>query len=223
MTELTVPSSVRTLTGTVDTHALVDAMARRLPEGGMAAVRIGGEHHLAPATWRLLDSRILAAAAEILDVDALRPIASCLAGYERVRDAADRTAAVADTPEATVALLAPHPVTVSHEESVQIVVDGRPAATVRFRLDVTAKLGETALVVRLGQIAEVACEVLSLSASLQLIGRPTPLWESPPVSLPEVHLVLWPPLPVPRPPRPRTSPEDSPRPMGVRPPVPRLG
>lgn len=225
MSELTVPSTVRTLTGSVDTHDLVEAMAERLPEGGMAAPRMGRDHHLARATWQLLDSRILAVAAEILDVDALRPLASCLADYERVRKAADRTTTPTDTleatPEATVALFAPQPLVTGHEESVQILVEGRPAATVRFRLDVTAKLGESSLVVRLGQIAELACQLLTLSASLQLIGWSTPLWESPTVSLPEVHLTLQPPVPVPRPPRPRASTEDSPRPISGRPPVPR--
>lgn len=220
MTELTVPSSVRTITGAVDTRPLVDLMARRLPEGGMAASRIGGDHHLARITWRLLDSRILAAAAEILEVDALRPIASGLADYERVRDAADRTTEAVDSPEATVVLLAPQVLAASHEESVQIVVDGSPAPPVRFCLDVTAKLAGCSVVVRLGQITELACQVLTLSASLQLIGWTPPLWQSPDVSLPEVHLTLEPPVPVPRVPRPRPSAEDAPRRISDRPPVP---
>jgi len=220
-TELRVPTTLRDLTcPDVSTDALVAGMARALPRGGMAAAAVPRTYRLATATHRLLDSRILTAAAEILDLDVAKELVTWLARFERVREAAERTVADRGQPET---LFEAYPMNLTDDLSVEVRIDGRAVATIRFRLDVAAALGETSLVVRLGEIAEVVCETLKVSATLTLVGWSPPLWKEGPLELPEVHVPLLPPVPVPLLPFPRASSDRVPQPVTRRPPVPGVG
>jgi hypothetical protein len=219
-TELPVPTTLRALTCPgVGTERLVADMARALPHGGMAAATLPEGRRLATATRRLLDSRILTAAAEILDLDVAKELVACLARLARLREAAARTLADPAEPEVVETLLEPYPLTVTDDLSVELRIDGRAVATIRFHLDVAAALGETSLVVRLGEI-EVVCETLTVTATLTLVGWSTPLWKAGPIELPEVSVALRPPVPVPLLPAPRASSEPGPRRIAGRPPVP---
>jgi len=223
-TELPVPTTLRTLAcPRVATDALVADMADRLPRGGMAAAALPEGHRLATATHRLLDSRILAVAAEILDLDVAGELVNWLARYARVREAGERTLADPRQPELLETLLEPYPMHVTDDLGVEIRIQGSPVATIRFHLDVTAELGETSLVVRLGELSEVVCQALSVSATLTLVGWSTPLWNTGPHELPEVHVSLDPPVPVVRLPVPRTAADRDPRRTTSRPPVPAVG
>ena len=203
-TALAVPTSVRTLVaGGAPPAALTGAMAAGLPTGGLAARAMGARRSLTRATWRLLDSRILAAAAEVLDVDVAGPLVTWLSRIQRVVDAARTTIADPRTPEMVEVLLPARPFTHSEGLTVTVAVERVVEATLRFRLDVTAELGETAVVVRRGTIPEVVCDVLTVRASLSLTAWPEPLWEPDPVALPKVHLAVRPPVPVPLVPVPR--------------------
>jgi hypothetical protein len=203
--ELTYPTSVRAvLGGDVGTDALVAGMTGPLPPEGVAAPQLRGRFHLARATWRLLDSRVLAAAAEILDLDVARPLVGWLAGYERLRRAAERSGAPAGK-EVTEVLLPPYPLTLTDHLAVAIRFDGVEVAEVGFGLTVTLQLGETSAVVRRGAIEEVVCEACRLAATLTLDGWQPPLWKPRPVVLP-VRLAVRPPFVVPLVPAPRRAP-----------------
>jgi hypothetical protein len=204
LTDLGVPLPVRSLVGGGTTpEALATAMADRLPPDGMAAPRMRERHRLAGATWRLLDSRVLAAAVDILDADVATPLVTWLSRYERVAKAAATTLTDAQKPEITEVLLPPRPFTHSTGLTVDVLVDEQPAASVHFRLDVTASLGEASVVVRLGAIHEVVVDVLTLTAALFLAEWPTPLWKPEPASVPRAHIRLQPPVRVPLVPVPR--------------------
>jgi hypothetical protein len=186
----------------------------------MAAAALPQGHRLATATQRLLDSRILTAAAEILDLDVAKELVNGLARVARLREAAERTLADPGEPEIVETLMKPYPLTLTDDLGVEIRIDGRPVATIRFHLDVAAALGETSLVVRLGEISEVVCQALTISATLTLVGWAPPLWKAGPFELPEVHVPLRPPVRVPLLPAPRASSDGGPRRTTSRPPVP---
>lgn len=197
-TELAVPTSVRVLACPgLQPDALVEEMSAHLPERGLAAVKTGDRFHLARPTWRLIDRRILAAAAQLLDADVAEPLVTGLARLAQIRDAGQRTLVDPELPEVIETLVPPGPFTVSHGVTVAIEIDQNTVAALRFRLDVTATLGETALLVRRAEIAEVALQELSLDATLVLVGRAEPLWRSPPLGAADVHLAPDPPVLVP--------------------------
>ena len=197
-TELAVPTSVRVLAcRDLQPDELIEQMSANLPERGLAAVKTGERFHLARPTWRLIDRRILAAAAELLDADVAEPLVACLARLAQVRDAGQRTLDDPQMPEIIETLVPPGPLTVSHGLTVAVEMEQNTAATLRFRLDVTATLGETALLVRRAEIVEVACQALSLEATLVLVGRAQPLWSSQPLEAADVRLAPDPPVLVP--------------------------
>ena len=69
-TELARPTSVLALfCGGTDLRAVVDSMRRRLPGDGLSTARMRPRFDLTRATYRLLDSRILEAAATSLNQD----------------------------------------------------------------------------------------------------------------------------------------------------------
>lgn len=197
-TELRVPTSVRALAcPDVPPDTLIDGMSACLPERGLAAAKTGERFHLARPTWRLIDRRILTAAAELLDADVAEPLVAGLARLAQIRDAAQRTLDDAELPEVIETLMPPGPFTVSHGLTVAIEVEQNTVATFRFRLDVTATLGETALLVRRAEVVEVACQELILAATLVLVGRGQPLWQAEAFRAPEVHMAPDPPVLVP--------------------------
>jgi hypothetical protein len=198
LTELGMPTSVRALACPgLDPEAMVEEMSGQLPDGGMAAARLGDRFSLTAPTWRLIDRRILAATVGMLDADVAEPLVGCLARFDQIRAAGQRTLADLSQPEIIETFVPPSALTVSHGITVTVDVGPEAVADVRFRLDVTATFGETALVVRRGEILEVACQELSLSAALVLVGRAHPLWRSEPVRVVDLHLAPHPPVLVP--------------------------
>lgn len=206
--ELTFPTTVSVLLGDDDLDAVAGAMSERLPPDGVAARVLPGRR-LRHATWRLLDSRILAAGVQILHLDVARPLVDWLAGFERLRAAATTTLTDPEQPELTAVLTPPWPVTLTDHLGVSIRIDGREAADVRFTLEVTVELGETSAVVSRGAITAVAGDACSVTASLKLDAWPSPLWAPAPVALP-VRVALTPPVRIPLVPVPRS-------PVAVRP------
>ena len=177
-------------------------MGERLPADGIAAQVLPGTR-LRRATYRLLDSRILAAAVEILHLDVAKPLVDWLAGFDRLRTAATTTLTDPEQPELTEVLAPPWPVTVTDHLAVSVRIDGREAADVRFTLEVTMELGETSAVVSGGAITAVVGDACTVTASLRLDAWPTPLWAPDPVSLP-VRVTLTPPVRIPLVPVPRS-------------------
>jgi hypothetical protein len=206
MTELPCPITLRSLTcGDATTGAIAAGMLSRLPTGGMAQRRLSDRFPLTGATWRLLDSRILAGAVDLLELDVAISLVSWLARYEAVAAAAQSTLTDPEQPEAMVTLLPPRPMTVGQGLGVTVCVDQHEVETITFRLEVSAEVGETSVVVRRGELAEVACDALTVSGSLLLGGWSTPLWQPEPVLLRTLHLTVDPPVVVPLLPVPRVG------------------
>jgi hypothetical protein len=219
-TELTWPTTVKALMcGEADHEAIVTTMERQLPDQGIAAGRVGRRFSLARATYRLLDSRILEAAAASLEQDVAEPLVGWLASFQNMREAAATTLGGDD--EVAVTLKKPVPFTSKQGVSVSLSVGGDKVATVAFRLELTIELAETSAAVRHGAIEELVLTVCKASASFTLDGCPKPLWKPEPVEIPDAHLVLRPPWRIPLVPVPRSgSAEMPPQRTAVRPPVP---
>jgi hypothetical protein len=222
-TELSYPTSVQELVcGEHDRDEIVAMMERRLPPDGVTAGRLRGRFSLMRATRRLLDSRVLEAAATALDQDFAKPLVEWLSNYQDLREAAAKTVADADQ-QVLVVLKKAAPFTSTQSSEVRLYVGDDTVATVEFKLDVKVELGETSVAVRHGAIEEFVCAVARASASFTLAGYPKPLWKPEPVSLPDVHVAVRPAFVVPlvKLPRPRQPGEQSaPRPVTQRPPVP---
>src|SRR5687767_10186108 len=202
-----------------DRDAIIATMKRQLPDEGIAAGRLGRRFSLARATYRLLDSRILEAAAASLEQDVAEPLVGWLAGFQNMREAAAKT--LGGDEEVAVTLKKPVPFTSKQGVSVSLSVRGDNVATVVFRLEVTIELAETSAAVRHGAIEELVVAVCKASTSFTLDGCPKPLWKPDPVEIPDAHLVLRPPWRIPLVPTPRpASPEMPPERTAVRPPVP---
>jgi len=222
-TELARPTSVLALfCGGTDLRAVVDSMRRRLPGDGLSTARMRPRFDLTRATYRLLDSRILEAAATSLNQDVADPFVKWLSRFQNLREAAVKAAPGTDGEELVV-LKEPTPFTSSQGSDVVLWVGDDKVATVAFHLELKLELGKTSVAVRHGAIEEVLFAICSATASFTLEGCPKPLWKPEPVALPDVHLRLEPPFTVPlvQVPRPR-SPSESPPPGPAvkRPPVP---
>ena len=219
-TELTWPTTVKALMcGEADREAILTTMERQLPDEGIAAGRLGRRFSLARATYRLLDSRILEAAAASLEQDVAEPLVGWLASFQNMREAAANTLGGDD--EVAVTLKKPVPFTSKQDVSVSLSVGGDKVATVAFRLELKIELAETSVAVRNGAIEELVLSLYKASASFTLDGCPKPLWKPEPVEIPDAHLVLRPPWRIPLVPTPRpASAEMPPQRTAVRPPVP---
>jgi hypothetical protein len=224
-TELTSPTSVLGLfCGETDADAVVASMARQLPAEGVTPGRVGRRFDLMRATYRLLDSRILEAAATALQQDVATPLVKWLATFQNLREAAAKTNSGADG--VVVELNEPTPYTSSQGSEVSLYVGDDKVATVTFRLELKVELGKTSASVSHGAIEEIVCAVCCASALFTLEGCPKPLWKPDPVSLPDVHIPVQPAfriplIPVPRPRQPSDQP--GPRATTGRPPVPGKG
>jgi hypothetical protein len=201
-TRLVVPTSARTLLAPGSPHGSVPGAMKKRPPGGITARPMRDRYPLAGVTWRLLDSRVLAAAAAIVDVDVARPLVEWLSTYERVVAAARATTAHPTTVEKVEIVAKGWTWRHSEELTVTVTVEQDFRATFEFRLDLTATLGETSVVVRAGAVREVVVDVLTVSGKLHLGGWPSPIWDPEPAELPTVNLAVQPPFRVPIPPVP---------------------
>jgi hypothetical protein len=210
-TELAGPLPVRRLMcGDAPVEEITAEMTPHLPSGGMAARRVHEELRLTRPTWRLLDARILAGAVRLLDLDVTAALVTWLSRHEPVCAAAERTLTDPEQPEAVVTLLPPQPLAVSQGLGVTVCIDDQEVATITFRLDVSMTVDETSVVVERGELCEVVCDTLTVSAALLLTGWSTPLWRPAPVSLPDLRLAVRPPVVVPLLPVPRFAPPTPP-------------
>jgi hypothetical protein len=200
-------------------------MKRQLPSEGMATGRLRPRFDLTRATYKLLDNRILEAAAKSLDQDVAGPLVEWLGTFHNLREAAAKTVTGTEQEE-LVTLREPTPFTSTQGSDVVLSVADNTVATISFRLDLKVELGKTSVVVRHGAIDEIVVDVLRASALFTLEAYPKPLWKPEPVALPDVHLAVRPAFVVPLVslPSPRASVgEDTPRPVSGRPPVPSSG
>jgi hypothetical protein len=226
LTELACPTSLLTLfCGETGADAAVRSMKRQLPADGLATEGVRSRFDLTRATRKILDSRILEAAAKSLEQDAAKPLVEWLGTFHNLREAAARTVTGTDQEE-MVTLKEPTPFSSTQGSDVVLSVGDTKVATISFRLDLKVELGKTSVVLRQGSIEEVVAEVLRASALFTLEAYPKPLWKPEPVALPDVHLTVRPAFVVPLVtlPSPREPAEqEAPRTITERPPVPGRG
>src|SRR4051794_31330973 len=142
-TEPATPMTVLSLfRGDTDTDDVVASMERHLPPDGMATGRVRGRFDLARATYRLLDSRILEAAAKSLNQDIAKPLARWLGTFQNLREAAAKTGSGTEN-DVLVTLGEPTPFTSTQGSDVVLSVGEEKVATIGFRLELTLELGKT--------------------------------------------------------------------------------
>jgi hypothetical protein len=188
-------TGLRAVVGGPDPALLQAEVARRLPDGGLAAPRLRERRSFDGAIARLLDSRLFGAAVEAFHQQLGAPLVEGLARFQELRRAARQTLDDPATPEVTVVLLEPYPLSSTQRIDVVLHV-GELSETFAFSQTILLEMGETAAVVRRGAIEEVVCEAAALTASFTAEDLAPPLWrgEAPSVS---VHLHVAPPVVVP--------------------------
>lgn len=188
--------TMRFLTGGApDPGRILTDMAGKVPPGGLAAPRMGRKYRLLAATYRLLDSRILAAALSCLDQDMGPPIAERLATVGELRRAAQKTLQDPDH-EDVVTLAGGHRFSSTQAVTVTVRVDGGEVAVVPLALELSMTLGETSAVLLRGAIRFVECVLTEVVVVLSLAEPPMEMsrWETPVTTL---RVPVDPPFPVP--------------------------
>jgi hypothetical protein len=187
------------LAGGEDDAAVVRGMADRVPPGGMAPGRV--RTPMAAAAYRLLDRKVLLAAARCLDQDVAGPIASWLTTFEELRASAARSVADPEARE-VVPLDVRQRLTATQGVTVHVSTGAGHLASFPFRLQLAAVLGRSEVVVRTGAVHEVHCTGAALEASLAVADVSPPLWERKQPVL-ALHLLLAKPVRIPLVPIPR--------------------
>jgi len=178
-------------------EALLTTMRANMPRGGIAEARLRGRRELRPASFRLLNGKILETALGFLNEDVSAPFLAGLAKYRALTKAARDSLADPGRAEVLVSLIDPYRITSTQKPYVALVVEETELARVTFDLTVVFGMFATAVAVRAGAITAVETEACALSVTLSLEGWQPPLLKRD-LRLP-VRLPVRPPLPVPLP------------------------
>lgn len=197
MIELAQPTTARALAfGDGSDQGLLATMRSNMPRGGIAEAKMRGRE-LEPASYRLLNGRILETALGFLDDDISAPFLAGLGKYRALTKAARDSIADPKQSEILVNLIDPYKITSSQRPYVALVVDDSEIARITFEITFEFGMFQTAVVVRRGAIESVDCEACSLTATLSLEGWQNPLLKR------ELHvrirLPVRPPIPIPLP------------------------
>lgn len=174
-------------------------MAPNMPRGGIAAVKLSRQRPLPASTYRLLDSRILDAAAQFLDEDISTPLLAGLSKYRALEKAARESLAKPAGADVVVTLIDPYEVTSTHRPYLALVVDDNEIARVTFQVTLEFGMFETSVAIRRGAMERVDCNACALAVTLSLVDWDPPLLQRK-LQLP-VRLPVRPPIPIPLPER----------------------
>lgn len=178
--------------------ALLSTMRANMPRRGIAEAKLN-DQRLPPASYRLLNGRILETALGFLNEDISAPFVTGLGKYQALTKAAQDTLADPDHAEVLVTLIDPYQITSTQRPYIALVVDDSEIARVSFEITFVFGMFQTAVVVRRGAIESVECEACSLTVTLALEGWQPPLLTR---DLPlRVRLPVRPPIPIPLPDR----------------------
>jgi hypothetical protein len=175
-------------------------MRANMPRGGIAEARLRDRRTMQPASYRLLNGRILENALGFLNEDISAPFLAGLSKYRALTKAARDSLADPTHAEVLVTLIDPYQITSTQKPHIALVADDSEIARVTFVLTLVFGMFQTAVVIRDGAIEAVETEACSLSLTLALEGWDPPLLKR---DLPlQVRLPVRPPIPIPLPPNP---------------------
>ncbi|HEX6355926.1 hypothetical protein [Actinophytocola sp.] len=181
-------------------EALLNRMRANMPPGGIAEARLRDRREMQPASYRLLNGRILETALGFLSEDISAPFLAGLSKYRALTQAARDTLADPNQAEVLVTLVDPYEITSTHKPYIALVVDESEFARVTFDVTIVFGMFSTAVAVRRGAIEAVETEACSVSVTLTLEGWQPPLLTRS-LRLP-IRLPVRPPVPIPLPPQP---------------------
>lgn len=195
-TELGQPTTARALAfaGGSD-EALLSAMRANMPRGGIAEAKLGDRRTMQPASYRLLNGRILENALGFLNEDISAPLLAGLSKYRALTKAARDSLADPQHSEVMVTLIDPCQVVSTQKPYIALVVDDSEIARVAFEISFVFGMFQTAVVIRRGAIESVESEACSLGVTLSLEGWQPPLLKRD-LQL-RVRLPVRPPIPIP--------------------------
>lgn len=180
--ELSQTTSVRAIAfGATGNDTLLAAMRSRMPQGGIAEAHLRGRRTLPPASYRMLNGRILETALGFLNEDISAPFLAGLGKYRELATAAADTRANPQS-ETVVSLVDPYEINSTQQPYVALMVNDSEIARVTFEITLAFGMFATAVAVRRGAIESVDCEACSLKVTLKLVG-----WD-PELITKEVHL-----------------------------------
>lgn len=177
--------------------ALARQMMANMPRNGIAVANLPRQRPLPQSAYRLLDSRILNAAAQFLDDDLSEPLVAGLTKYRALMKAAHDSLADPQNAEVMVSLIDPYEITSTHQPYLALVVDDNEIGRVVFEIKLVFGMFETSVAVRRGAIESVECNACALAVTLTLVGWAQPLLHRT-MQLP-VRLPVRPPVAVPLP------------------------
>jgi hypothetical protein len=192
-------TTAREVFGDGNDAELLTAMRARMPRRGIAEARLARRPPMEPASYRLLNGRVLEHALGFLNEDVSAPLLAGLSKYRALTQAARDTLADPGRAEVLVTLVDPCQVTSTQKPYIALVAGDTEIARVPFELTLVFGMFGTAVAVRRGAIEGVEGEVCSLTATLVLEGWDPPLLQRT-LRLP-VRLPVRPPVPIPLPPQ----------------------
>jgi hypothetical protein len=194
--ELRPGSTVRTLiTGSGGDNELLAVMWANMPGNGIAEPKLRSQRTLQPASYHLLNSRILDHAIGFVNEDISALFLEGLSRYRALTQAAQDSRVDPKQDEVLVTLIEPYQITSTHEPYIALVVNGTEIDRIVFEISIVFGMFQTAVAVRRGAIEAVDSEACSLGITLTLQGWPAPLLQR---DLPlRVRLPVRPPFPIP--------------------------
>ncbi|MGH3615535.1 MAG: hypothetical protein ACRDRK_23635 [Pseudonocardia sp.] len=163
------PTTVAELLGDPDPRQAELALRRALYESNVARDALAQVGRFAAAAYGLCDQRVAEALHGLLDIDLGGLIVAGWSRYRELIAAAERTRDTPGQPEDVV--LADHQITSTHHPSIEVVVDGRSAATLQFELTVSLELWGVSAIVESGVLVALRCGDVVAGARLSLWGR----------------------------------------------------
>jgi hypothetical protein len=199
LTELDQPTTARALAfADGSDQALLSAMRSNMPRGGITEGKLGARRAMQPASYRLLDNRILENALGFLDDDISAAFLGGLSKYRALTKAARDSIADPKHSEVMVTLIDPYQITSTQKPYIALVADDSEITRITFEISFVFGMFQTAVVIRRGAIESVESETCSLGVTLSLEGWQPPLLKRD-LQL-RVRLPVRPPISIPLPP-----------------------
>ncbi|MFI6144495.1 hypothetical protein [Streptomyces sp. NPDC051109] len=147
-----------------------EALADSLQASGAATGLLPGPHGLTTAADRAVGRELATVVDGFLDLDLVSLVASGWSQYKVLKEAARRTRGSPGSEE--VVALATHTVSSTHHPSVDLLVDGAPAATVAVKLTVLFRISGLVAVVRDGLLVAARSGQCTVEARLAVRDIP---------------------------------------------------
>jgi hypothetical protein len=145
----------------------VKALAKALKEAGVVATATAGLSNLTRAGLDAIGGRIASIAHDLIDIEFEELI---LEGWRRLGDLDAAAKRTRDAGTSEVVDLAAHHISSAHDPRVELRVDGVPAATVKFELEMEFALHAVGATVRAGRLIALDAGQCDVEGSLVADG-----------------------------------------------------